>query len=136
MICPPCTSCRATETFRLNPLEKVPQYKCLKCKICFIPQEDRIRLLIVINQERQDLKDINKHGIINERIFEFWCRTNPVFAKYARAMLEETENICALLTPATTIDRDARRSLEGNEDGLNKTYRREKLREPIVQETQ
>lgn len=127
MAVPQCPNrkCQGHNIIRLNPLEKTPQWKCLTCKLCFIEQKDRIKLLIVIDNERPELKEIDRHGVINERIFEFWRRTNPTFDRYARMMLEETENLCELLTPATTIDRDARRQTDGNDDGLNETYRKE-----------
>ena len=86
--------------------------------------------MIVINQEIQDLKDIDKHGVINRRILEFWSKTNPTFAKYYAIMLDETPNLPELLTPTTTLDRDARRVIPGNEEGLNENYRKEKARVP------
>lgn len=76
------------------------------------------------------MKDIDKHGVINRRILEFWKKTNPTFAKYYTAMLEETPNLPELLTPTTTLDRDARRVIPGNEEGLNQNYRNEKERVP------
>ena len=122
-----CPFCKSNNVIRLNPQEKVPQYKCLRegCKRFFIEQRDRIALLIAINKDKPDLRDLDNHGAINERLFEFWARTNPTFAKYYRAMLEETDNLLEMLTPATTIEKDARRDFDGNEDGLNKTYRLE-----------
>ena len=123
-----CTTCKGANVIRLNPLEKCPQYKCLSCKTVFIEQKDRIKLLIALNLEKPELRDIDRKGIINERCFEFWARTNPTFAKYYRQMLEETPNLAELLTPATTIDRDARRSFADNDEGLNATFKADNQR--------
>lgn len=128
-----CTGCKRNNVIRLNPTEHIPQYKCLYCKLYFIEQKDRIKLLIVINQQMQELKDIDAHGTINRRILEFWRKTNPTFAKYLPMMLEETPHLCEMLTPATTLDRDARRAIDGNEEGLNENYRKEK--QPALQST-
>lgn len=123
-----CPGCHSTNVIRINPLESIPQWKCLSCKRFFILQKDRIKLLIIINQQMQELKDIDRHGVINRRIFEFWSKSDPVFAKYYKMMLEESENLCERLTPATTLERDARRIFLNNSEGLNASYRKERDR--------
>ena len=45
-----------------------------------------------------------------------------------KKMLEETPNLAELLTPATTIDRDARRSFQDNDEGLNATFKADNQR--------
>lgn len=124
-----CTYCKAGNVIRLNPLETIPQFKCLnsRCKKVFIPQADRIKLMRAIRVSKPHLRDINA-DTFNEICFEFWCATVPGFARFYARMLDETPNILELLTSATTIDRDGRRKFEGNDEGLNATFKADNQR--------
>lgn len=88
--------------------------------------EEKVRIAVCIKISKDDLtlRKVDK-GIVNKKLFAFWAETDS-FGAHLKAFIDENDpEFYRRATKATTIERDFRRKIDGNEDGLNATYRKE-----------
>lgn len=119
--------CGSANVTRINPLAKIAMLQCNQCKSFFIPWDDRRKVCIRIGEEHPGLQLFETGGVINERVFRFWAKTDPkgTAAKILDFIQSQDPEFFRRMTPCTTIDRDFRRKMLDNNDGLNRTYRKE-----------
>lgn len=122
--------CGSSNILRINPLAQIAMLQCQQCKRFMIPWEDRKKVLIRLNEEHPELQLFESPGTINERVLRFWAKTDPkgTAAHILHFIEDQDPEFFRRMTACTTIDRDARRGFDGNNDGLNRTYRKEAQR--------
>lgn len=126
---PKCThlNCGSANVIRVNDhFAKFPYWRCMKCKRYFMEAEHRLAIIRTMCNEpnKQHLRNIDA-GTFLESYIEFISRTDPkgtgaLFKKYIE---EHDPEFYERVTTPTTHDRDRRRKFEGNDDGMNNTWR-------------